>query len=50
MVQIGEDSISISLKKKRHLPYILTAMEKFVDLPIPWLENKKINFRGATTT
>ncbi len=50
MVQIGEDSITISLKKKRHLPYILAAMEKFVDLPIPWLENKKIIFRGATTT
>ena len=50
MVQIGEDSITINLKKKRHLPYILAAMEKFVDLPIPWLENKKIIFRGATTT
>ncbi len=50
MVQIGEDSITIRLKKKRHLPYILTAMEKFVDLPIPWLANKKIIFRGATTT
>ena len=50
MVQIGEDSITVNLKKKRHLPYILTVMEKFEDLPIPWLENKKIIFRGATTT
>ncbi len=50
IVQIAEDSIIISLKKKRHLPYILTVMKKFVNLPIPWLENKKIIFRGATTT
>jgi hypothetical protein len=48
MVQIEEDSIIVNFKKKRHLPYILTAMKKFVDLPIPWLENKKIIFRGAS--
>jgi len=50
MVHIEEDSITVNLKKKRHLPYILTVMERFGDLPIPWLENKKIIFRGATTT
>ncbi len=50
IVQIAEDNIIISLKKKRHLPHLLTEMGKFVDLPIPWLGNKKILFRGATTT
>jgi hypothetical protein len=42
IVQIGEDNIIISLKKKRHLPHLLTVMKKFVDLRIPWLENKKL--------
>jgi hypothetical protein len=50
IVQIAEDNIIISLKKKRHLPHLLTVMKKFVDLRIPWLENKKLIFRGATTT
>jgi hypothetical protein len=50
IVQIGKENIIISLKKKRHLPHLLTVMKKFVDLPIPWLANKKIILRGATTT
>ncbi|MCP5003213.1 MAG: hypothetical protein GY941_04560 [Planctomycetes bacterium] len=49
IVQIAEDKIIISLKKKRHLPHLLTVMKKFVDLRIPWLENKIFIFRGATT-
>ncbi len=50
MVVVAEDNIIISLKKKRHLPYLLTVMKKFEALPILWLENKKMIFRGATTT
>ncbi len=49
-VEITANNIIISLKKKRHLPHLLTEMKKFESLPIPWLKNKKLVFLGATTT
>ncbi|MCP4372871.1 MAG: hypothetical protein GY797_32920 [Deltaproteobacteria bacterium] len=47
IVQIAEDKIIISLKKKRHLPHLLTVMKKFVDLRIPWLESKESTRRAG---
>ena len=46
-VDIG-DSITIGLKKKRHLPAVLTAMKKFQKIKISWLHDKKIEFVGAS--
>lgn len=47
-VEIKEQEIVIKLKKKRNLPMILENMDKYKDLKIPWLNNSKIVFQGAT--
>ena len=47
-VQINSSEVIVSLKKKRHLPAILTAMELFENCTIPWLDSRKIKFVGAT--
>jgi len=49
-VEITHDSIQIKMKKKRNLPALLSEMEKFKDLKIPWMNNKKLVFSGASTT
>ena len=48
-VQITDSHIIINMKKKRHLPALLTAMETFQDKKIGWLKNHKLLFRGAST-
>lgn len=47
-VQINDNEIIISLKKKRTLPLILMAMKFFEKCQIPWLYSKKIKFVGAS--
>lgn len=47
-IEIEDDQIKIKLKKKRKLPIILTALDKFSNLKYPWMKNKKIVFVGAT--
>ena len=49
-VKITEERIEIDLKKKRLLPALLTEMKKLEELKIPWLNNKKICIKGATTS
>ena len=49
-VDIGKNNININLKKKRNLPLLLTAMKKFDGITIPWIDNKKINYSGATNS
>ncbi len=49
-VEITDDQILVKMKKKRNLPALLSAMDKFRDLRIPWLDDKKIVFLGASTT
>ena len=46
--KITEDKITIGLKKKRHLPLVLTAMRQFQNKKISWLHNKKIEFVGES--
>lgn len=36
------------MKKKRHLPVILTSLQKFQDEPIRWLGEKELVFQGAS--
>lgn len=45
---ITPEQILIDLKKKRHLPAILTAMEDCKNRKLPWLGMKTLTFRGAS--
>jgi hypothetical protein len=49
-IDITEDEVKIFLKKKRTLPAILTAMQKFSNQKYPHLMNKKLNFFGSSTS
>lgn len=47
-ISIQDDVINIKLKKKRHLPLILTAMHRTQEQKIHWLGERKFNFQGAS--
>lgn len=47
-VEIGNELITIKLKKKRNLPMVLETMKKFETVKIPFLNNKKIIVQGAS--
>lgn len=49
-VEITGDEIQVRMKKKRNLPALLSEMEKFNDVRIPWMNNNKLVFSGASTT
>jgi hypothetical protein len=49
-VKISSDTIRVKMKKKRNLPALLTEMEKFQNSILPWMENKKIYFSGASSS
>lgn len=42
---INNDAIVIEMKKKRHLPILLYALEAYQATAIPWLNNRKLVFR-----
>jgi hypothetical protein len=48
VVKIESHSITVSLKKKRNLPAILTAMKKYLSQKFNWLNNCKLSIEGAT--
>ncbi len=50
VVKIDRDTIHIGLKKKRNLPLLLTAMQKFQNMKIHSLDNRKISFSGLSTS
>lgn len=45
-VSITADEVIVSLRKKRHLPALLSAMESFNGQPCRLLENRKLSFVG----
>lgn len=47
-IKINPKNITISMKKKRNLPALLTAMQQFTDCKVPWLDNRTLTFTGAT--
>lgn len=47
-IKIGKNQISIQYKKKRNLPLLLETMSRFSNLNIPWLNNLRISFSGAS--
>jgi Transposase DDE domain len=49
-VEITGDEIQVRMKKKRNLPALLSEMEKFKDFRIPWMNDKKLVFLGASST
>ena len=49
-VEISDDEVKVYLKKKRTLPHLLTAMQKFSSQNYPQLKNKKLIFLGSSTT
>jgi hypothetical protein len=47
-VEIGADKVTVRLKKKRHLPALLTAMTPFQGSPLSVLGNRKFYLEGET--
>lgn len=48
-IEIGDEKITVKLKKKRDLPAILTAMEPFQGMPLTSLAGRQLHFEGDTT-
>ena len=48
-VEIKDRRIELTLKKKRSLPVMLEMMNQYKSLTYPWLFDKSIIFKGATT-
>ena len=49
-VSITPEAISVTMKKKRHLPILLRALEPFQNQPIAWMENRRLNFRADASS
>lgn len=49
-VEIGSDQIIAKIKKRRHLPLLLTTMEKFKTMKINLFENRTLSITGDSTT
>jgi hypothetical protein len=41
-VRIDDDAIMVVLKKKRHVPLLVSGLEPFQNQPISWMQNRKI--------
>ena len=48
-VKISDKRVELTVKKKRSLPVMLEMMNQYRELTYPWLFNKPIIFKGATT-
>lgn len=48
-VAITNNTIELTLKKKRTMPILLSVMKKYEQEVYPWLFNKSIIFNGAST-
>ncbi len=49
-VQIESDQITVSMKKKRNLPLLLTTMDKFKTTKIKFFQNHKLSILGDSTS
>lgn len=47
---IDTDSIIIEMKKKRHLPLLLDALDAYQETKISWLNDKKLVFKLSATS
>ncbi len=48
-IEVTDEAILVKLRKKRHLPVLLTTMQQYSDIQYPYLDNKKLIFSGMTT-
>jgi transposase len=49
-VEIKDGNISVSMKKKRNLPELLTAAQKFQYTKLNWLKNFSLEIKAASNT
>lgn len=49
-IRISEDTILVAMKKKRHLPILLRALEPFQNEPITWMGNRRLSFRADSSS
>lgn len=49
-IEIKEDSIVVEMKKKRHLPILMSALDSFANKPISWLGGRQIKFSMWATS
>lgn len=49
-IEITSEKIIIRMKKKRNLPVLLNEMEKFENIVLPYMDNKKLIITGSSTT
>ena len=49
-VIIKNDEVCVFMKKKRNLPELLTAMNKFKKIKIPWIKNKSLIIAAANNS
>ena len=49
-IEIMNDRIRVLLKKKRHLPILIEALDEIGPIHIPWLENRFLEFQPWTVT
>jgi hypothetical protein len=49
-IEITSEKIIVQMKKKRNLPALLNEMEKFENIVIPDMDNKKLIITGSSTT
>jgi len=47
---IDNDTIIIEMKKKRHLPILIDALEAYQETTIPWLNERKLTFKLWATS
>lgn len=47
---IDNDTIVIEMKKKRHLPILIDALESYQETIIPWLDHRKLVFKLWATS
>ena len=49
-LRIDEEVVTVRLKKKRHLPLLLTALERFQNQPISWMQNRRFRVMADTSS
>ncbi len=49
-IRICEDAIKVTMKKKRHLPILLKALEPFQNEPITWMGNRQLSFMADSSS
>ena len=49
-LRIDEEVVTVRLKKKRHLPLLLTALEQFQNQPIDWMQNRRFRVMADTSS